>query len=974
MKFKLQIIKNVMFLKSPFSIKKFKINNDFLKDNFLIFSFFVISNNDCYFESSTGEFYMREQINISIKEIENNVHPFDKTILGPALSKYHSVIQIIAGDIILWLYVNIKKLGKRNELSELKDLKRNCYLQFNNIIYYVVKIEEKLLNSQNHEVLKLKSFRTPKEQKEPSTHIIVYDCETITIKEKLYPFIIYAYYENSLDEHFDWYLTNEISEENLYEGVKLFTNWLLKIIRDLQTFYNTDSRDEPNFVELELFGYNNFNFDNHFIYEELRSELIGFKMDFHSRFGKTTGCLFRKKGFLLKITDLIKWFPATPLSKACKNFQIKQAKYDVDIIKYTNDQKDRRSLLETCEDLQTYFKSPLDADFKKEYLNNYNTYDIYRLIIDYCKRDVDATFELYLKVMTTMEEIISKFNEIEIRVPSKNIFDYISPPQFAFTIFKSLLNKANQKFLSFKDSSYNEFIYNAYMGGRCDFSVIGEVTSHNGPNNEPGEYIYVDVTSEYPTAMTGYFPDVNDIETIDIGLDIDLYRLQFIFDVALRERNLLFNQKKLHETFHYLKEINEFKGFFRCNIFPPDEVLLSTWGPVGIRVHENGTTKLKFLNCKQENRVLCTAHLATLITAGWRIELVEDRHNILFKSQSKIIKDYVTIVGRMKTEAVNNPSLRNLLKLLLNSLYGKLSQKPSHILHDQEVIIGSKMISNDKYFLNDWRSSYHYIGAYVTAYSNQIIFTNTYFCELHLIYNKKPISFRTNICIYTDTDSIIINKYKKSDFATFKVSEDIGEWKDEMHFFDVSWKYESYGTPIKKVIVLSKKSYYLVNDKNELICIKAKGIHGHIAKLFTYENIKKVASGIPKETIFEGLIKKPIILNTDENFDYMQDFIKTIHTSDLKKTLNRETIHELNIIKTSDPLDELINKENLLNLPFNEEFNNYLVFTCSTTKEDDWLLKKQFDERQLENFLTEFTTINDDDEFDERDRFVEFNE
>jgi len=210
-----------------------------------------------------------------------------------------------------------------------------------------------------------------------------------------------------------------------------------------------------------------------------------------------------------------------------------------------------------------------------------------------------------------------------------------------------------------------------------------------------------------------------------------------------------------------------------------------------------------------------------------------------------------------------------------------------------------------------------------------MIWQTSYFAELEAIYAGFDLSYRTNINIYTDTDSLILNRNKCSKFLKFTIGEDLGQWNEERENFDITWKYEDYGAPIRKVIVSSKKTYFLIGDDNNLLCTKAKGIHTNEAKKITYVDVKKCADGQELKFTFEGLAKSSINLKKANKDMHEQDFVKHIKVTSLKKTLKRENILPFNIIKTSDQQDYELNKHCLELQEYKPCIKHYLIFTHS---------------------------------------------
>lgn len=960
---------NVYFIKSVFTKKKIILNKSVLPSIvFGSYSSFIIdlTNNTCCFYDTKHVPHIQTPIKVSLKEIRDSVQPFTQKC-GVMYDKYTHVQEIVTPYLKIYAYLKlIDNLPKGVDGLKLTTYNRNSYLDRK---YRILKIEDfataSVFTTKDDAPIKYKKFRKTVQNNNIPAYC-VYDCETVSRDGKLKTFMIYAY-ENFYGSWFSWCSNDNIqlfTEEFDYGSIE-FVKWLHNLCLRISTSMNCDNEEFPNYYLFRLFGYNNFSFDNHFLYEALRKIFNLGRLSYKDRYGKTTECSLQVKGLTLSIVDIIRWFPATSLSTACKNFNIKQGKLDIDIVKYCTECSNFKQLIQTCQDISVFIKRENLTETEYEqlvtpYRDENGIYNILKLIGDYCKRDVEATAELYEKLQENISIVIKEFNQIEIFVPFLDLFQYISPPQLAFTILKNLLVKQKQPVIIFRDVEQNQFIYESYMGGRTDYTCIGHVFPHPSPvDNSPGEYLYVDVTSEYPTVMKGMYPDVRSLDSIERGYDIDLTHYQELFDNAYNKRNELFRQKKLHTSFEFLKEINNFKCVLKAHIYPPENC--STWSPVGTRLIQNGgSSKLFFLNHAQENRILNSWHFAALILSGWKIELVECEYNIIFTQQAQLLKDYVDIVGEKKTAAVNNKSLRNLLKLLMNSLYGKLAQKPTHLVHSH-ISIDNVVMENEKSELIDWSSSYHYISTFITSASSWIIFDAAYKCELEYLYLDWTIEKRVNIVIYCDTDSLIVNKYKKSSFAEFTIDEKLGEWDEEACTFKATWKYETYSAPIRSVIILSKKSYTLLGPNLEILVNKSKGLHTHMAENLTFDVLKSISAGKPLQLSFSGLnkVKQNInksVLNISQNTPLSDDFIKSICETTLRKTVTRDTISDFDVVVPDDEIDMLVNKDNLLHIGE----NNYLTYTASSKHKNIWNLIKErtnFNiERSISNSISNATS------------------
>lgn len=913
-------------------------------------------------------FFKCLEFNICKIEKRNGLffNPFKLSECGEKFSKYTHIAKLETTFFINIYFFNEveaipKKLPINKRFNSIVNVKRNTY--FKN--FRCLKVEDKPTASASLSSSTFISFKKQKKnilKKNYIDLIIGYDCETIFYNGKHRIYMIYAKILNidkvinenissedcffkdtmkikepllpSLD--FFWHLNTEIDFDELtFNGAREFKIWIEAHINFFYNFtgvklFNQAFEENKQFFSIRIFGFNNNNFDNHLIYEELR-KMENSTFEFASRFNKLTYCKLKINNFVvIELTDIIKWLPDKTLEEACQDYDIVQAKLDIDIVAYNNLCRDKKVFIKFCDATflsqclkKTIKISHLPIVFKNYYDKNSKTFNIFDLICDYCKRDVDAILEIYDLIENNIKYLINVVLAKEnINLKSDDFLFYISVPQLSFQILEETLRLDNESLILFKSQEQNEFIIDSYFGGRTDFTLIGEYISSDILK-------YYDVTSEYSLAMTGYFPSFDSSralsEQIDIGKSVNISLIQKILDSCLKQRNELFENKKLHEDLTFFKSLNDIKAILRCNVYPPENLIfLSTWSPIPTRISLPGTNKLKYLNIKQYSRVLNTVQMRSLILAGWKIEILFDQYNIFFKNQKKIFNKFIQLIGGEKTKArEENKTYAKLLKLLLNSAQGKLAQKPQHLIHRQVTKFddnGLDILENDKYLEQDWVRSYHYLASFIGAEANWIIWSTCYFLELEQIYKNKSIEERVGTICYCDTDSIIFDSSKISSFVTFSENEEIGVWNDDIQNFDITWK-KKYDD-IKSILVMAKKCYFLVDSKKKLLNYKIKGLIRKEAMKLNYETIKDIIASDGIVYNFNKLAKKANILNNSELFKYNQDIINDIVELDTKrKIVKDENIFEI-ICK-----DESILKNNEENLNFVN--NNFLKFTCS---------------------------------------------
>jgi hypothetical protein len=862
-----------------------------------------------------------------------------------------------------------------------------CPLRITKIEVDAVVTVNAVSNLMNLKELKSISEKTRKDLKTKRLTKICFDCETIQFEGRLVPYLIYAKVipqealapfnislcDNSADqnvemveqdlvrqgppllffpaiEDFLWsYPLGVDFKRELFDGGIKFAQWIRGITNRIKQESTIFGSWLDSFNVVRIFGFNNNNFDNHFILDDLKRVLVGFKFEYSSRYEKVTRCAFVQSTHMsVELVDLVKWIPDKSLREACKDYEeeITTAKLDVNILAYNEAIKKENQFVEECAEteMKIYIKDYMPFIHKKLLSQFRSPTDntkirLYDLIVYYCKVDVQSTLELYCilekQLCNLVEELASPENEIY--TSSSDFMDYISIPQLSFEILKETLRKQEEKLLTLNDPRANEFYYASYFGGRVDYGCIGEYIGKE-------EIEYYDVTSEYSLAMTGYFPSIKSYDDIIVGTQIDLQKYQYMLSETLRKRNECVQERTLHLNNKLIfEELNGVKGIFLCNIYAPE--ILSTWGPVPLRYNDySATRKLAYLNCDQFSRALNTVHFRTLILAGWRVELLPYEFNTVFLKIEKNLKPFISLIGKMKSEArLVNKTKAKLLKMLLNSAQGKIAQKPTHLLHlqtgDKQACDDDfRVLSNEKSIEFDWDKSYHYLSSFIGAEAGWILYSASYMLELDYIYDKKPNSERCGAILYCDTDSLIFDSgLVNKNYANFVCDERIGEWNDETSNYDATWK-KKY-KKIDTVIILAKKSYFLVKKKR-LEEKKLKGVLRREAQAMTYDSVKKIIKEGKKQITFGALTKsvnflKPSCLGDMLRIQSANDTTKRIFDNMVKKTIAVEKDYQK--IESTCEMTLLRNKVCLLEGGLNFAINAQKMPDCRNIKQQSYL-------------------------------------
>lgn len=792
-------------------------------------------------------------------------------------------------------------------------------------------------NHQN-EIYHLVNFRKPKTGYSKYEVKLVFDVETINMEDgRLYPFMIvsclfdfylknpyilnkcelppFEYYDNANHHNEFWVCKNMEWRSNTEKISIAFVDYLKTLFQCIILDYYKDFDYKQNrkthfesmeYPVLRIFGFNNFRFDDYFFMNNLL-KLPGIHTILQSRNGKTTlyllGYHFKTQhkhvGYLrIIIDDLIRYIPDVSLKKASNDYKISQPKIDFDILKYINKCNERREVVRYANEQEMIeYMGELDAD-----LNRFKT-DKGWLLCDeqakgiveyYCDRDVMATMELFKKVVYNCLKLNNTLLFDHDLILKNNIYDYISIAQLAFCIFQETARKNKFRFLKVHDRKHNEFIHASCFGGRVNYGFIGEYTSDTNLK-------YMDVTSEYPLAMTAPYPSCNTIDPI-FGDDVNVDEIN---ESIIKCQEHL----KVHPGDYHIFDILPL-GIFLADLTPPEHLKI-VWAPFAIRDPIN--KKNRYANAKCKSKSINTINIRLCILMGWDIKILPYKYNTQFMEKDYIFLDFIDIMGIMKTRATTeNKSFAKLIKAILNSPQGKLAMKPQQTYGRFETRQGDNeepdLIEDSKYTVLEWDKSFHYLSSFVTAYANWILMSTA----LKLVNNGKSVHDNAGILCYCDTDSIIFDG-ARAEKVDFKISNEIGRWNTDRFDFDSTWTNEADG--IKSVIIIARKSYALLDKDKNIIDLKLKGIHKKQASQFDYERLKICISERFYTLYFNHLQRARL--------GDLYSILKRIEQVQIKKTLNLE--QDFNrIIPT---IVSIVNQDN-----FNQVqdifYKHYLEFCC----------------------------------------------
>lgn len=428
--------------------------------------------------------------------------------------------------------------------------------------------------------------------------------------------------------------------------------------------------------------------------------------------------------------------------------------------------------------------------------------------------------------------IMKKFRDFVFDITKLDMFQIITPASFAMKTFRTLMKEEilnpyleYDKFQK-KNNPINkdieDFIRKSYFGGR--------VEAYGNPKWD-ALVCYMDINSLYPTVMyKNKFP---------VGRPLKLEKLDL-------------------PSFMYV--LNRFEGFVQCKIRVPKIKVQP------LPYQSNG--KLIFPYGVLEG-IWAFPEIRLALKKGCTIEQI---HECYYFTESKyLFKDYIDKFYPLK-KAATEQGIRTLVKLLLNSLYGKFGQR-----HEREspilVEINIEDIEEDcKVSFYDGHCYKHelsvsesfkpfmlvHIAAYVTSYARCLEYS--YLDAANKVY-------------YCDTDSFVI---PIEDIGLYTITDDLGSLKAEWtgHFVCFAPKVYYYDgvdgkgrqekvlkakgiSKLSPTLLVMKKALTYVEDPTNLL-------RGVLMNGFTITKYSRWKEGLNKGKVmgYKTVCRKQNLLNT----------------------------------------------------------------------------------------------------------------
>ncbi len=351
--------------------------------------------------------------------------------------------------------------------------------------------------------------------------------------------------------------------------------------------------------------------------------------------------------------------------------------------------------------------------------------------------------------------------------------------------FENWLNHSEHDTLVELEPCEQIFAAMTYTGGLCVYNkeYVNKVIEK--------ELIYLDVNSEYPASMLGKCAGFRHEMPIGNGYYFNNE------EINIKERRYFYTLKvKLRAK---LKNDVAF-GFLR----------------LGKQQRLGASLSRRYKQNEMIEEIDETIYINSidlrLVYKYYNIEEIRIIEGYKYETSINMFDDYIKKWYKVKERASkeNNVALKNIAKLLLNSLYGKFGQwiedtQTELYLDKEKGIIRRKIISGE----NENKFKYMPIASAITSYAREILL------DMITRIDKKDF-------YYCDTDSVIMSKEAFNKIDKNKID------KYKLGYWDVEEE-------IVKIKILRQKTYMFLNKENKKV-VKCAGATKEIQQYFDFDN------------------------------------------------------------------------------------------------------------------------------------------
>lgn len=467
-----------------------------------------------------------------------------------------------------------------------------------------IRNDNKKIQKENDNYYKLRS-KTIKNNSEKEIEIYGYDCETYcNFKGEAIPYCITLYGEDK---------NKNIIRKSFY-GEKCIDEFCAYIDEISSKVYYFKSRPKESVKMIYIYGFNNSNFDNILIYDNL------YKRNNKIKYIFTKSSIKFIEYNNIRISDISLFYKAGSLRDTCTQFKLEEEK---GVFPYKFPNKDNLYYEGEVPELK-YWNDKKDYD---EYIeNNGNTFNMKEYTEKYCLLDSKLVYELGKR---HLKNCIGEVNGRQFNLLKANTSANIALKMFTQCFLDTQLNEST------KENIIKE--KRAYKGGRTEkFKSIFESKDVND------NLYYFDINSSYPFSMTKLMP------------------YKFI-------KKLTVNNKEINnDNLHLIVPYNLYKAKFKY--IGNKEINISN-----LLIRDEKTKEIIAVNESDDYDYHWGCELIEAVKNDFKINICEENEY----EGKNLFSTYVKYVYDQKTHSKKkgNTSLSMFYKLLLNSLYGKFGQK-----------------------------------------------------------------------------------------------------------------------------------------------------------------------------------------------------------------------------------------------------------------------------------------------------------
>jgi hypothetical protein len=582
------------------------------------------------------------------------------------------------------------------------------------------------------------------------------------------------------------------------------------------TEYYQKSRPKGKIEKIYIYGFNNSNFDNIFIYRGLH------KLNPKTKFTFTNSSIKHIKYNNIRINDISLFHKCGSLSATCKEYEIEDEKM---VFPYSFVNKDNLYYNGDVPELKYWLSETDQAEY---ILNNGTKFDMMNYTNKYCLQDSKLVYELAMK---HQKWCIGTINNKKHNLMNANTSASFALKMFSQCFQKDVLTESPEKII-IKER-------NSYKGGRT------EKFKNSFDQTENNKFLYhFDINSAHPNSMTKIMP-YKYLRTIPANLTITESNIRL-----LTSHNLyLAKYKYLGNDEHNIPNLLLRKNGHLISVNETDEYS-EHWGCELIEAIKNGYS----VHIKEENEYFGKEIFGDYV-----------RHFYKLKTEAK---------------QSDKTALANFYKLLLNSLYGKFGQKCStkraicnsnaevfQMLKDENAKIINFELLEDifiiEYMPKDAESKS--IGKLVRFSSYISALTRCSLSEMMRDVGHENV-------YYCATDSIHTSKMPSEEFIS---DDELGKWKKEHTC--IKSRYIAPNSYVSKfdngeLKIRSKGFTSNKLDENELYDLcdgKTQNIKQEMTMFYRsldnvkIENKERTMTMINNKRIWNGNTSKPF-LNTDD--------------------------------------------------------------------------------------------------------------